>query len=347
MRARQIKPGLLRNDLLGAADPHITILFAGLWMMADREGRLEDRPLRICAEAFPYRRRVTEKRVDAWLTWLHDNSLIGRYIVNGQRYIQVLAFSKHQNPHKDEKASTIPALTPKSHSAGTLSAPSSTPCTLYKSTESATLTPDSGLLTPDSSLREVRAREVSRGAIEGGDGLTRMPSAEAVLAEMNNAWKRDVEGVNLDALQGFIDFVATDINPPSKRKEFSPSARRALAKRLAGMGDEVLQAQVVAQSISADHAVLYALKDRPSKGAADSAQRRQNEQRELTGLKTRAQAIKFRAPHRGEDLGDYRFAVERAEREAADAAYRNGLANRKGRDNAGAKSAAELLNGAR
>jgi hypothetical protein len=43
MRARSIKPGICDNEILGTADPLYTLLFERLWMMADREGRLEDR----------------------------------------------------------------------------------------------------------------------------------------------------------------------------------------------------------------------------------------------------------------------------------------------------------------
>ena len=50
-RSRNIKPSLFKNEVLGVADPLYTILFEGLWVLADREGRLEDRPLRIKAEA--------------------------------------------------------------------------------------------------------------------------------------------------------------------------------------------------------------------------------------------------------------------------------------------------------
>jgi hypothetical protein len=165
---------------------------------------------------------------------------------------------------------------------------------------------------------------------ESGDALCRTPSAEDVLAEMSDSWKADVEGVNVEALQRFFDFVAREINPPSKRKEFSPSARIATAKKLAGMGDADLQAQVVEQSISNDHATLYALKDRPSKQAASAAQSIADQRRELSGLKLRAEAIGFRAPHRGEDVTDYRVMVERAERDAKDRSYREGVAKRGG-----------------
>lgn len=163
MRARNLKPGLFKNEMLGSADPLITILFAGLWCSADREGRLEDRPLRLCAEVFPYRRKVTEKQVGKWLDWLHDHKFIARYVVSGQPYIQVLEFLSHQNPHKDERPSKIPPLSSVSHSAGTGEAP----CDLDKSPEvvrlnPSSLNPESGILNPESSLRDARARAGSR-----------------------------------------------------------------------------------------------------------------------------------------------------------------------------------------
>jgi hypothetical protein len=53
MRACNIKPGFFKNEVLGTAVPILSLLFSGLWGLADREGRLEDRPLRIKAEIFP------------------------------------------------------------------------------------------------------------------------------------------------------------------------------------------------------------------------------------------------------------------------------------------------------
>jgi len=105
-RARNLKPGLLKNEILGVADPLLTILFEGLWLLADREGRLEDRPLRIKAEVLPYRDGID---MDAMLNWLQSNGFILRYEVQGKRYILVLEFVKHQNPHKNEPESVIPA----------------------------------------------------------------------------------------------------------------------------------------------------------------------------------------------------------------------------------------------
>ena len=98
-RARNIKPGLFKNEVLGVADPIYTLAFEGLWLLADREGRLEDRPLRIKAETFPYRDGVD---INAILDWLKENDFITRYTVAGKAFIQINNFGKHQNPHKNE-----------------------------------------------------------------------------------------------------------------------------------------------------------------------------------------------------------------------------------------------------
>ena len=105
-RARNIKPSLFKNELLGVADPFLTLLFESLWTLADREGRLEDRPLRIKGETFPYREGLN---VDGYLTELQRLGFIMRYSVNGEALIQVINFKKHQTPHNTERASVLPA----------------------------------------------------------------------------------------------------------------------------------------------------------------------------------------------------------------------------------------------
>lgn len=104
-RARNIKPSLFKNEVLGEADPLLTILFTGLWCLADREGRMEDRPKRIKAEIFPYR---DIPDFNGYLTVLEQLGFITRYSVGGCAFIQVENFTKHQSPHKTERASEIP-----------------------------------------------------------------------------------------------------------------------------------------------------------------------------------------------------------------------------------------------
>ena len=106
-RARNIKPKFLSNEVLGKLDPIISLLFISLWMLADREGRLEDRPDRILAEAFPARRDITD--ISGYLTVLAQHEFIERYKVGKQSVIQIVKFKKHQSPHVTEKPSELPA----------------------------------------------------------------------------------------------------------------------------------------------------------------------------------------------------------------------------------------------
>lgn len=106
-RSRNIKPGLFTNELLGTADPYLTILFEGLWCEADREGRLEDRPLKINARIFPYR-GFSPKKIEAMLGELTALGFIRRYKVGEVGVIQVVNFVEHQSPHSTEKESKLP-----------------------------------------------------------------------------------------------------------------------------------------------------------------------------------------------------------------------------------------------
>lgn len=104
-RARQLKPSFFTNEALSALPSSARLLFSGLWTIADREGRLEDRPSRIKVELLPYDR----VKVDGLLGKLHDAGFIVRYESGGNRYIQIVNFAKHQNVHPNEVASVIPA----------------------------------------------------------------------------------------------------------------------------------------------------------------------------------------------------------------------------------------------
>lgn len=104
MRARNIKPGFWKNEELAEIPYEARLLFIGLWGMADREGRLEDRPKRIRAEVFPFDLINIEKLLD--VITLHG--FIIRYEANAKRYIQIVNFEKHQYPHPHEARSIIP-----------------------------------------------------------------------------------------------------------------------------------------------------------------------------------------------------------------------------------------------
>lgn len=215
MRARNLKPSFFKNELLATSDPIYAWVFEGLWCLADREGRLEDRPRRIHLEINAGR---AFEGTESALNWLTENGFLLRYEVAGKRYIQVLNFTKHQNPHIREPASEIPA--PDKHGASTVPAPD-------EHQSGPALSP---FLIPDSSL--LTEREKTRGVRACGTGLTQIAGGEA--------W-RDVEGIDSSAFERWLTTAET------RGKSLDGAGRLALAKWLAGRGAN--QAAIVEQSV--------------------------------------------------------------------------------------------------
>lgn len=114
-RIRTIKPSFFQNEDLADLPGLTRLLFQGLWTEADREGRLEDRPRKLKAAILPY----DQVNVDSCLDQLQNKGFIIRYAVEGQRYIQVVNFVKHQRPHHKEPPSTIPSP-PQNHTQAML-----------------------------------------------------------------------------------------------------------------------------------------------------------------------------------------------------------------------------------
>jgi hypothetical protein len=136
-RARSFKPAFFKNETLASLPFGCRLLFVGLWTLADRAGRLEDRPKRIAAEIFPFDRTAP---LEKWLSLLAagNDPFIIRYTIGENRYIAIPKWDRHQNPHIKEAPSTIPAAG--EHSAGTVLE--------REIPERARLTPDSLNLTP-------------------------------------------------------------------------------------------------------------------------------------------------------------------------------------------------------
>ena len=111
-RIRALKPDFFDDEDLAEHPFWVRILFEGLWVNADKAGRLEDRPVRIKAKVFPYDKVNIEDGLDRLaLPKKHSpnhHPFIARYDVNGEKYIQILNFDKHQSPHHTEKESEIP-----------------------------------------------------------------------------------------------------------------------------------------------------------------------------------------------------------------------------------------------
>ena len=183
-RARNIKPGFFRNADLVEMPIEARLLFIGLWTLADRSGRLEDRPRQIKMDIFP----ADSVDVDACLNLIAATGMLTRYESGGKRCIQITNFSKHQNPHRDEKASTLPDLDgntaesdheQEKHSASTVQARckgSAATMAIGLNPESRSLNPESGSLNPDSLIPE---KNIGRHA-----RASRLPTNHA----LNDQW---------------------------------------------------------------------------------------------------------------------------------------------------------------
>ena len=214
MRARNIKPGFFKNEILGQEDPFLSLLFEGLWCLADRMGRLEDRPGRIKAEVFPYRGSLDVHR---YLTELSRLGFIRRYTVDGKNLIQVVNFLKHQRPHHTEKRSSLPPPVEVENQQ-------TRDVTVSSPLKNGEYPPDS--LIPDSLIPEVPPLPPTPSA-EGGKKAKKATKAVKV-PEWQVALPKDV----LEALAGLREFwpdpEAGDLQPAdrtTRRRDPVPKTR--------------------------------------------------------------------------------------------------------------------------
>lgn len=104
-RARSIKPSFFKNDELAECEPMARLLFVGLWTLADRDGRLECRPMRIKAELFPY----DNCDMGELLAQLQKRGFIEIYESEGVSVLQIPKFAEHQRCHPEERSESLPA----------------------------------------------------------------------------------------------------------------------------------------------------------------------------------------------------------------------------------------------
>ncbi len=112
-RQRMLHPGFFTDGELLSLPALYRVFFAGLWVWADREGRLEDKPIDLKIRILP----ADDVNPEHALQALAGIGRVIRYTVNGKRYLFLPTFPKYQKPHQREAPSTIPA--PPEHSQGT------------------------------------------------------------------------------------------------------------------------------------------------------------------------------------------------------------------------------------
>lgn len=253
-RARNVKPGFFTNDVLVARSPLARLLFIGLWTIADKEGRLEDRPNKIKFEILP----GDDCDVNKLLNELVDGGFIVRYTSGQVKYIQVLNFTKHQNPHQKEAASTIPA--PDLSDASTIQTgpltdspilipPSPIPYPSPEDLESAVLVfnqaarevgwPNCQRLTEPRKAK-LKARLKDCGTLAAwNEAINRAKNTPFLLGQNDKGWKADFdfflqEKSFTKLIEGSYESRPKGQAPP--KPKMADTARQATAKAVENMG---------------------------------------------------------------------------------------------------------------
>jgi hypothetical protein len=104
-RIRTIKPDFFDDEDLAELAFETRLLFIALWTIADRDGRLDDRPRKIKLRSFPW----DDVDIPSMLNDLSAGGFIERYEVEGKSYIEITNFAKHQRPNQREAPSSIPS----------------------------------------------------------------------------------------------------------------------------------------------------------------------------------------------------------------------------------------------
>jgi hypothetical protein len=120
-RTRLIRPAFFKHaelfDAEQASGLPLRLAFAGLWTVADKEGRFSWKPRDIKADAMPHDALDFAAVLDA----LHQHGFVTRYRVEGKDYGCIPSWAKHQSPHKTERPSELPS--PLANGAITVSPP--------------------------------------------------------------------------------------------------------------------------------------------------------------------------------------------------------------------------------
>ena len=109
-RIRTIKPDFWDDDKIAALSRPARLTFLGLISaMSDDEGRCRGNPRVVRAAVYPLDDDVTSGEIDSHLDELQKQGLIARYAVNGQQYIQIVNFTRHQRIQKPSP-SQVPSM---------------------------------------------------------------------------------------------------------------------------------------------------------------------------------------------------------------------------------------------
>lgn len=109
MPRRLVTSEIFMNEKVGILPIHGRLLFIGIIINADDDGRLKASPRYLKALVFPYDNDITPEMIQEWRTKCHELKLIQVYNLNGSEYLRLPGWLEHQIIRKDRyRPSTIP-----------------------------------------------------------------------------------------------------------------------------------------------------------------------------------------------------------------------------------------------
>src|ERR1035441_3142454 len=109
-RIRTIKPEFCQSEAIGRLSRDARLLFILLWTFVDDHGRCRGNSRLLAANLFPYDDDSTFDLIDGWLTELEQNGCIRRYTSDGNTYLDIPNWAKHQRIRSEEHTSELQSL---------------------------------------------------------------------------------------------------------------------------------------------------------------------------------------------------------------------------------------------
>lgn len=94
-RIRTIKPEFCQSEAIGRLSRDARLLFIQLWTFVDDHGRCRGNSRLLAANLYPYDDDAPDL-IDTWLVELEDNGCVRRYSADGNTYLDIPNWGKHQ-----------------------------------------------------------------------------------------------------------------------------------------------------------------------------------------------------------------------------------------------------------
>lgn len=241
-RARNIKPSFFTNDDLSELNPLARLLFIGMWTISDYKGCFEYKPKRLKVQLLPY----DDCNIEQLVNDLDKSGFISIYSVQGQKYIKILNFTKHQNPHKNERegGSPIPDLDQDDsktclNTSGLADIENNRDQNGTDRADSLNLIPDSLNLIPDNrdSRFDLSLNDVNTKLQMGGLKPISQEDLQSLLVKLQSSYGHKTQMVKNQILGKAFEWIERQQRTPLQQPKAQGSTHQTAAQRTASEMD--------------------------------------------------------------------------------------------------------------